>query len=99
MYRQTHFNIPDRLSGMTSAQAYERIAPRWERSMLRLGYAEAYKTLLENNTIAVGPVLDVGCGTGLTGQALLECGDWTLHGWMPVRRCWIKLMRRRSTMN
>ncbi len=26
------------------------------------------------------PILDVGCGTGLTGQALLECGDWTLHG-------------------
>ncbi|MEM8977080.1 MAG: class I SAM-dependent methyltransferase [Pseudomonadota bacterium] len=26
------------------------------------------------------PILDVGCGTGLTGKALLECGDWTLHG-------------------
>ena len=25
-------------------------------------------------------ILDIGCGTGLTGKALLECGDWVLHG-------------------
>ena len=61
------------------ARAYDRAAPRWSRMTRRLGYARAYGRVIAEFGLAsapMGPVLDLGCGTGDMTLALLREGGW-----------------------
>ena len=54
--------------------AYDRVAPRWERMLERLGHPDAYEAFLRG----IGPggrVLDLGCGTGKLWLAALRGGE------------------------
>ena len=65
-------------------QSYSAWADEYDKDLVEdLGYrapelvADAATRFLGQTT---APMLDIGCGTGLTGEALLESGDWILHG-------------------
>ncbi|MBW4706600.1 class I SAM-dependent methyltransferase [Roseobacter sp. YSTF-M11] len=59
---------------MTVIAKYEGAAPTWTRTVLRLGYASAYRAFFKANTCACGPVLDVGTGTGIFADSWIEAG-------------------------
>jgi ubiquinone/menaquinone biosynthesis C-methylase UbiE len=48
---------------------YNQAAPHWSAKIHKLGYGAAYSQFLKDQTVATGPVLDVGTGTGAFAQA------------------------------
>ncbi len=54
------------------AFAYDRAAPRWGRSMERLGYDAAYRGLVADWAAPGERVLDIGCGGGAFAAAYLD---------------------------
>lgn len=59
---------------MDLALKYDRAARSWDRKIGRLGYGDAYAGFLTGRTIAHGPVLDVGAGTGAFALAWVAAG-------------------------
>mgnify|MGYP000282299840 CR=1 FL=1 len=59
---------------MDIAAKYDRAAARWDEKLSQLGYAHAYRQLLQPHTNASHPVLDVGTGTGGFASAWLSEG-------------------------
>lgn len=84
----------DKPSGLQSAYAlesaddslalYHRWADRYEHDMTeRLGYCYPLQVALryaEMANVDDGPIVDVGCGTGLVGEALSAIGSWPIDG-------------------
>lgn len=65
-------------------QSYGAWADEYDKDLVEgLGYrapelvADAANRFVKKTD---APLLDIGCGTGLTGRAMLEGGEWTLHG-------------------
>jgi 2-polyprenyl-3-methyl-5-hydroxy-6-metoxy-1,4-benzoquinol methylase len=56
---------------------YNRAAPSWGSKMQKLGYVDAYSKFLNSQTLAHGPVLDAGTGTGAFAQAWVAQGGST----------------------
>lgn len=52
---------------------YDTAAGSWRRTVRKLGYAAAYRELLEGRG-PMGDVLDAGCGTGAFAEAMVEAG-------------------------
>ncbi len=67
-----------------SLALYHRWADRYEQDMTEgLGYcypAQVAARFAEVADAGDGPVVDVGCGTGLVGEALAVMGDWEVDG-------------------
>jgi predicted TPR repeat methyltransferase len=64
-------------------QQYDEMAPTYDQTLLKdWGYQApaAAADLLARHIRSNSTVLDVGCGTGLTGQQLRRVGFETLHG-------------------
>jgi predicted TPR repeat methyltransferase len=62
---------------------YDDMAPNYDQTLLNdWGYQapQVAAGLLARHVSSQSSVLDVGCGTGLTGQALRRVGFETLHG-------------------
>ena len=77
-------HIFSRRSTAELCQSYGEWADEYDKDLVEdLGY-RAPELVADAATRFVAktdaPMLDIGCGTGLTGKALLESGDWTLHG-------------------
>lgn len=56
---------------------YNRAAPNWGTKIHKLGYVDAYSQFLNCQTLATGPVLDVGTGTGAFAQTWIAQGGST----------------------
>lgn len=59
---------------MNASTRYESAAPTWSKKVFRLGYDAAYSDFLATSTLASGPVLDVGTGTGTFALSWIEAG-------------------------
>ncbi|QHQ35832.1 class I SAM-dependent methyltransferase [Algicella marina] len=53
---------------------YDAAAARWDADIARLGYLAAYRAMLRGQTLAAGPVLDIGTGTGAFARAWVAEG-------------------------
>lgn len=67
-----------------SLALYHRWADQYEKDMSEgLGYcypAQVAARFAEMADIDDGPIVDIGCGTGLVGEALREHGNWLVDG-------------------
>ena len=77
----------DAIYGLTTneqtAAHYARFADRYEKAMRDNGYRTPARCAAALGKAGVPPdaaVLDIGCGTGLSGEALREAGFETLDG-------------------
>ncbi len=59
---------------MDTISTYDRAAGTWDKSVQRLGYHHAYQRFLRPHVTGIGPVLDVGTGTGLFAQEWMSAG-------------------------
>lgn len=59
---------------MRNAATYDNVADRWDRSVSRLGYPDAYRGFLRPAITPLGRVLDIGTGSGVFVRAWLACG-------------------------
>ena len=67
-----------------AAALYERWAPGYDAELTGAGYATPARVaaiLRDAGADRAAPLLDFGCGTGLSGLALREAGFATLDGW------------------
>ena len=73
-----------KLSGADQTAAhYARFADRYERAMRENGYCTPARCAEALRAAGVAPetaVLDIGCGTGMSGEALRDAGYATLDG-------------------
>lgn len=73
------------LEGPEEAQAfYDRWANDYDRDV-QDGFGSIVHNLVaaaaaRHLPVGAGPILDMGCGTGLAGKALRKLGSWRLHG-------------------
>jgi predicted TPR repeat methyltransferase len=67
-----------------AAGFYDRWAPRYDADLALAGYATPARVaaaLVAAGADLAAPVLDFGCGTGLSGAALREAGFAAVDGW------------------
>jgi predicted TPR repeat methyltransferase len=74
----------DALGPGDAAGFYDRWAPRYDADVALAGYATPARVaaaLVAAGADRAAPVLDFGCGTGLSGRALRDAGFATIDGW------------------
>jgi predicted TPR repeat methyltransferase len=74
----------DRIGPGGAAAFYDRWAPRYDDDLALAGYATPARVaaaLAAAGADPGAPVLDFGCGTGLSGVALRAAGFATVDGW------------------
>ncbi len=59
---------------MDTVWKYERASDNWDTKLTRLGYTAAYGAFFDGRTLASGPVLDIGAGTGAFAAAWISSG-------------------------
>jgi predicted TPR repeat methyltransferase len=70
--------------GESSAEYYDRWAPTYDAELAENAYAtpaRCAEALAEAGADRDAPVLDFGCGTGLSAAALRDAGFGTVDGW------------------